>query len=108
MVEVQIITVFLLPFLYTLLYVFLQFYTLRQDFVGICNFNFPRVEQKGKCSSKDKGANNTLEIGARPPHRLVNLDRERKNRSTYFLTNFLGNKMITFAIFWAPILLKGY
>ena len=64
-------------------------FTLRQDFVGICNFNFPRVEQKGKCSSKDKGANNTLEIGARPPHRLVNLDREQRTDPpppTFFLT----------------------
>ena len=66
----------------------LIFYTLRQDFVGICNFNFPRVEQKGKCSSKDKGANNTLEIGARPPHRLVNLDREKEQILLLHLLSF--------------------
>ena len=63
-------------------------FTMRQDFVGICNFNFPRVEQKGKCSSKDKGANNTLEIGARPPHRLVNLDREKEQILLLHLLSF--------------------
>lgn len=53
-----------------------------------------------RSSSKDKGANNTLEIGARLLIELVNRDRERTDPSTFFfLSNFLGNKMITFAMF---------
>lgn len=61
------------------------------DWKSICkNFNFLRVEKrKMQCSSsKDKGANNTLEIGARLLIELVNRDRERTDPSTFFFLTF--------------------